>query len=80
MELISTTDPTIVVKQAGCIPLELKLNVSSKGHEWKHIGDLLYDYGRGTDGAYNFIQVTHEQYVFLKILLAKPTWQECRDL
>jgi hypothetical protein len=70
IHIISDPAPIITLDRAECIPLELKLNVSSKGHLWKHIGDILFDYGRNTTGAIDVIRVTREQYDFIKQLLA----------
>jgi hypothetical protein len=67
------------LKREECTPLELKLNVTSKGHTWSHIGDILYEYGGGwTDKA--SITVTEEQYAFLLTLQARSSWEDCRNL
>jgi len=36
---------TFTLKKSECVPLELKLNVTKKGKEWKHIGEYLFDFG-----------------------------------
>jgi len=63
-----------------CIALELKLNVSSKGHEWSHIGSYLYEYGSCQKNAISSITVEPKQYTFLCMLLEQKTWENCRGL
>ena len=59
--------------------LELKLNVSSKGHELKHYGDILFDFAsKNTDKR--LIEVSSIEYNFLNMLNEKKTWQECRGI
>ena len=36
---------TLQIERNSAIPLELKLNVSPYGKEWKNIGDILYNFG-----------------------------------
>jgi hypothetical protein len=81
MELLSETgQPTIILTRAECSSLELKLNVSSKGNLWRHIGDYLFEYGTGKSDAVKSILLTAYQREFIGILLKKPTWETCRDL
>jgi len=57
--------------------LELKLNVTSKGHTWSYIGDALFNFQPDvyTD---NFV-VTTEQITFLnKIILL--TKEQCKNV
>jgi hypothetical protein len=68
------------LKREDCTPLELKLNVTTKGHEWGHIGDILFEYGSGRGNAMTSITVTEEQYAFLQTLQARRSWEECRNL
>jgi hypothetical protein len=63
-----------------CIDLELRLNVSSKGRTWSHIGDYLFEYGSGSSKAANSMTVEPFQYTFLCRLLEKRSWEDCRDL
>ena len=37
------------------IKLELELNKSDKGKEWRYIGDKLYNHGIGKEKIYNLI-------------------------
>ena len=54
-----------VNKQEAC-RLELKLNISKYGHEWSHIGDILYKFSIG--GGISVIPMSNEQYdYFLSI-------------
>ena len=62
------------------IALELKLNVTQYGHPWKHIGDVLYNYGVGKADAVTDFVVTTEQLAYLKMLQTKAGWEECRGL
>jgi hypothetical protein len=81
MELLSENgQPTITLTRAECSSLELKLNVSSKGNLWRHIGDYLFDYGTGKSDTVTRILLTAYQYEFISILLKKPTWETCRGL
>jgi hypothetical protein len=71
---------TFSVKRGECVSLELKLNVTSKGHVWQHIGDYLMEYGTGRAHAVSEIVVTDDQYEFLIMLLGKRSWEDCVDL
>ena len=71
---------TFTLKKSECVPLELKLNVSSKGKGWKHIGDYLFDFGSDKATAVSELVVTNEQYEFLIMLMGKKSWTECREL
>lgn len=46
---------------------ELCLNKSEYGHEWSHIGDMLYKYSTG--GLGDVILVDNIQYEFLEKML-----------
>ena len=48
--------------------LELKLNVTSKGKEWKEIGTVLFIIGTNRDDAKTRVIITPEQFAFLKML------------
>ena len=58
--------------------LELKLNVTSKGRAWKHIGDCLFAFYAG-NVVTEELSVSPEQYIFLK-RVAELTLDECRKL
>ena len=74
MKLYPPTDqqrPIVLTEDKARI-LEQKLNVTSKGKIWSHIGDILYDYSPQTH-----LQLTGKQYEFLSILMKKETEEEC---
>jgi len=81
-QLIITTNDfeTIQLDTKQSIDLELKLNVTTKGHEWKHIGDVLFNFGSNKPEAVNTFTVTTEQFNFLKLLMTKSSWENCRGL
>ena len=80
MRLLCDKQPTLNLTPAECIELELKLNVSSKGRPWSHIGQMLFEYGTKKQGALENIQMEKEEYDFLLILFNKPSWESCRGL
>jgi hypothetical protein len=57
--------------------LELKLNVTSKGHTWNYIGDALFNFQPDvyTD---NFV-VTTEQITFLNKII-RLTKEQCKNV
>ena len=77
--IITNTSRNIVLSRHDAIQLELKLNVSSKGHELKDVGDILYNFGssRTDDSTYT---VNNYVYEFLEKLMNRKTWQDCRDV
>ena len=77
---ITDVNNSFYLDERSAINLELKLNVTKHGHEWRHIGDVLYNYGTAASGAVTNIVVTAEQYKFLEFLQGKTGWQSCRDL
>ena len=80
MELLSETgQPTITLSRPDCTSLELKLNVSSKGKLWSHIGDYLFEVSTAKKNT-GSVLLTDEQYAFISILLKKSSWENCRDL
>ena len=80
MELHSETrqQPIIQLTREEARELELRLNVTSKGERWSHIGDILYDYSSSNKKGY--ILLTDKQYEFIGILLKKKSWEECNTL
>jgi hypothetical protein len=77
--IITDTKEAFTVDPMAAIELELKLNVTAYGHPWKHIGDILYDFGsRGKRPV--SLEVDTHQYEFLKLLLTKNGRDECRGL
>lgn len=80
MELLSETGkPTMTLTRPQCNSLELKLNVSSKGKLWRHIGDYLFEVGSAQKNT-GTVLLTDEQYDFICILMKRDTWETCRSL
>jgi hypothetical protein len=77
---ITDMNNSFYLDERSAINLELKLNVTKHGHEWRPIGDVLYKYGTSASDAVNNIVVTEMQYKFLEFLQGKVGWQSCRDL
>jgi len=81
--LTLTADETyeaIELTEKEAIDVELKLNVTSKGLEWKHIGDVLFNFGSNNKEAVFEYTVTSIQMEFIKMLITKNSYQECRNL
>jgi hypothetical protein len=74
------TYETIELTEKEAIDVELKLNVTSKGHEWKHIGDVLFNFGSNNEAAVFEYTVTSIQMEFIKMLMTKNSYQECKNL
>jgi len=68
------SNETIELTNRQAIDLELKLNVTSKGHEWKHIGDVLFNFGNENQHAIFEYTVTPIQMEFLKMLMTKSSY------
>ena len=67
--VLTNGSESIELNNQEAIALELKLNTSKYGHEWKHIGDALYNFGTNKANAVSTLTVTSEQLNFLKTLL-----------
>ena len=80
MRLLCDKKPTLNLTVADCISLELKLNVTSKAHEWGHIGQLLFEYGTKKTNALETILLDQDEYDFLKLLLSRSSWTDCTAL
>ena len=80
MRLLCDKHPTLNMNEADCIDLELKLNVSSKGRPWAHIGQMLFEYGTKKRGALKNIVLEMEEYEFLVKLYNQPSWESCKGL
>ena len=67
---------SISLNSEEALSMELKLNVTTKGHIWKEIGDYLFDFHTGkTDNTIHHI--TLEQFNFLSEL-SKYSFDKCR--
>lgn len=78
MLTITNTDHAFELDASQCRDLELKLNVTSKGHEWIGLGDHLYAYA--TNKVCNDIMyVTNYQFDFLQKLIT-TSQKDCYNL
>ena len=59
--------------------LELKLNVSTKGHSWSNIGKYLFSYHTG-ESVIPYYVVTLEQYNILNLLIYTNSMEECKKI
>lgn len=75
---LSDGHQVITLNASQCASLELKLNVTQHGRDWRSIGDFLY--GCGKCGESKTLAVTSVQMEFLIMLTTKGTWQECKHL
>lgn len=73
-------DLLIVLNKRESIDLELKLNVTKYGLEWKHIGDYLYNYGVDKYDDDCEFEVSITQFLFLQLLMTKISWRDCKDM
>ena len=78
--IITDGDERLLVDREEAGILELKLNVTSKGHEWKLIGDALFAVKTESRDATSRFVVTKEQLAFLKVLQLRKGWENCKDL
>ena len=62
---ITDGDYILALKKEECIPLELKLNLTKYGYDWKHIGDTLYKYGNQYKPDSSKLYVTPKQLSYL---------------
>ena len=77
--ICALTKHTFAVTQEEARELELKLNVTSRGSVLRSIGDELYNFHtNATKDA--VLNVTDEEYLFLKRLNAISSWRECQNL
>jgi hypothetical protein len=82
MSVVIITDDKdrLLVDREEARDLELKLNVTSKGHLWKHIGDVLFDFMSERVPVSTRLVVTTEQLAFLLVLKNRKGWETCKDL
>ena len=73
-------DYVLALKSDECIPLEIKLNITKYGFEWKHIGDILYNFGnKYNNNNNNKISITPEQLNYL-IKLHKLSYKDVEKM
>jgi hypothetical protein len=68
--LTDSASEYIELTRQQCIDLELALNVTQYGHAWKHIGDVLFNFGFDINDAVNSYSCNLFQFTFL-VQLAK---------
>ena len=69
----------LALKSDECISLEIKLNITKYGFEWKHIGDILYNFGTQYYINQNKIYVTSTQLKYL-IKLKNMTYKDVENM
>lgn len=77
--IITNTSRNIVLNRQDAIKLELKLNVSSKGHELMHLGAILFNFGSGKIDNSTYT-VNNDVFEFLEKLVNRKTWQDCHGV
>jgi hypothetical protein len=77
--IITNNSRNIELSRQDAIQLELKLNVSSKGHELKEVGDVLFNFGSNRSDE-SYYTVNNYVFEFLEKLMNRKTWQDCRGL
>jgi hypothetical protein len=80
MLYISDGVNTLSLSRDEARDLELKLNVSSKGHLWSAIGTALFDFHSVGSTKPIYYTVTAEQYEFLELLRTKAGYESCKGL
>jgi hypothetical protein len=71
---------TLSLSRDNARELELKLNVSSKGHLWSALGTALFDFHSVGSAKPIYYTVTTEQYQFLEVLRTKAGYDSCKGL
>jgi hypothetical protein len=67
------------IDEDKAIRLELCLNVTKVGREWKNIGDELFNFGTNNSNKLTKLFVSEIQFNFLQVLSTK-TWETCKDM
>ena len=80
LPLLTIMDSTrsFMLEEKEALDLELKLNVTTFGHTWSKVGDVLFNFATGRSTVDSFT-VTVEQYDFLKLLMTKSK-NDCSTL
>ena len=76
---VTTGYKTMSLNREQAIALELCLNVTTVGREWKNIGDALFNFGTNNSDTQTKLFVSEIEFNFLKLLRNK-TWQMCKDM
>ena len=75
---VKCSDKSFIVKGTDVLQLELKLNLTLKGREYKKIGEHLYDFytKEGCQGQpSNKLEINQEEYEYL-LLLDNKSYQD----
>jgi hypothetical protein len=79
LTILSLDGRTFELSPQESIQLELKLNVTKHGKQWKHIGDVLFEFNSAYDSR--TFPVAPNQYDFLEMIhTTKKSWEECKNL
>jgi hypothetical protein len=77
--ILASLDSSFSLDRKQSIELELKLNVTTRSHELKDLGDVLYDFGISRINGCTY-RVNDNVMEFLKTLMNRKSWQECKGL
>lgn len=64
---ISNADQYFYIDKLNSNKLEVALNLTDKGKEWRELGDILYDFSIGKDVELNW-NIDKEQFHYLRVL------------
>ena len=80
--MLTLTDSitSFILNEKEAIDLELRLNISKHGVEWRVIADVLYNYGSRILNPTQRFKITTEQLNFLQFLQSRESWEDCRNL
>jgi hypothetical protein len=77
--ILASSDSSFSLDRKQSIELELKLNVTTRSHELKDLGDVLYDFGISRINGCTH-KINDDVMEFLKTLMNRKSWQECKGL
>ena len=78
LTITCNSDQTMLLDRKDARDLELKLNVSAKGHVWPTLGTTFFEFH--STGIPVQVEVTKEQFNFLELLKTKKGWESCKEL
>lgn len=77
--ILECSNSSISLDRNQSIELELKLNVTSRSYELKNLGDILYDFGISRINGCTH-KINDDIMEFLKTLMNRKNWQDCKGL
>ena len=77
--IVTTGYESMTLNREEAIMLELCLNVTKVGREWKNIGDELFNFGTNNSNKLTKLFVSEIEFNFLQVLHNK-TWETCKDM